>query len=243
MSEQCSYIIAPRKVIPENMRRCAEPATNAGMCKKHFDIANGVTGLDHEILSRPFSMSKDERIQEQADRIKELEAEKQCQWQKQCLGMYGEYDSWNTSCGEDFAIEDEWHETPTKFCSNCGGKTVVIEQQKERVMSEKKEPFDDFDLHDRLDEWDADDQAKIEALLRRIKQLEIDKENLIQDSKDQSDRLTYKIKQLEAEIISNVGIIKKQNKRIATLRKKTKQLEVSLDRANKALRCAKRDVG
>jgi hypothetical protein len=51
------------------------------------------------------------------------EAEKECVWTKCVMGNYGEYDNWSTSCGEDFAIEEEWHETPTEYCSNCGHKT------------------------------------------------------------------------------------------------------------------------
>ena len=47
-----------------------------------------------------------------------------CKWTKTVMNNYGEYDCWATQCGEDFAIEEEWHETPTKFCSNCGGKTI-----------------------------------------------------------------------------------------------------------------------
>ena len=58
------------------------------------------------------------------EHIKELEAEKTCTWKRQKLGTdWDEYDSWGTSCGEDFAIVEEWHDTPTKFCGNCGGKT------------------------------------------------------------------------------------------------------------------------
>ena len=55
--------------------------------------------------------------------IKELEAEKTCTWKRQKLGTdWDEYDSWGTSCGEDFAIVEEWDDTPSKFCGNCGGK-------------------------------------------------------------------------------------------------------------------------
>ena len=58
-------------------------------------------------------------------KIAELEAQqKTCKWTKSVMGNYGEYDNWATECGEDFAIEEEWHEKPTKFCANCGGKTV-----------------------------------------------------------------------------------------------------------------------
>ena len=59
-------------------------------------------------------------------RIAELEAQqKTCTWKRQKLGTdWDEYDSWGTTCGEDFAIVEEWHDKPTKFCSNCGGKTI-----------------------------------------------------------------------------------------------------------------------
>ena len=55
----------------------------------------------------------------------QLEAvkDRECVWTKTIMGNYGEYDCWSTACGEDFAIEEEWHERPTKFCANCGGKT------------------------------------------------------------------------------------------------------------------------
>jgi len=48
-----------------------------------------------------------------------------CIWKKQALGIWDKYDSWSTSCGEDYAIVDEWDETPTKYCCNCGCKTEV----------------------------------------------------------------------------------------------------------------------
>ena len=69
--------------------------------------------------------------QEQQDRIEELEAQvdRTCKWKRQKLGTdWDEYDSWGTSCGEDFAIVEEWHDKITPYCSNCGGK--VIEEQK-----------------------------------------------------------------------------------------------------------------
>ena len=60
-------------------------------------------------------------LQEQVDRT--------CTWKRQKLGTdWDEYDSWGTSCGEDFAIVEEWHDRITPYCSNCGGK--VIEKQK-----------------------------------------------------------------------------------------------------------------
>ena len=59
------------------------------------------------------------------------ERERTCKWTKTVLGLYGEYDDWATECGEDFAIVEEWHETPTKYCSNCGGKTVDTLEQSE----------------------------------------------------------------------------------------------------------------
>ena len=63
--------------------------------------------------------------------VSELEAKANhtCKWQRQLLGTYGDYDSWTTQCGEDFAIEEEWHDTPTKFCANCGGKTVEVSDE------------------------------------------------------------------------------------------------------------------
>lgn len=59
-----------------------------------------------------------------SDMNKELEAEKTCTWTRTCLNYSGfEPDAWSTSCGEDFAIVEEWDDTPSKFCGNCGGKT------------------------------------------------------------------------------------------------------------------------
>ena len=54
----------------------------------------------------------------------------ECEWVKACNSYdpWDEYDSWGTSCGEDFAIVEEWHDKITPYCSNCGGK--VIEEQK-----------------------------------------------------------------------------------------------------------------
>ena len=61
------------------------------------------------------------KLQQQVDRT--------CKWKRQKLGTdWDEYDSWGTSCGEDFAIVEEWHDRITPYCSNCGGK--VIEEQK-----------------------------------------------------------------------------------------------------------------
>ena len=59
----------------------------------------------------------------------ELKQRKTCKWEKASLGYnYYEYDAWSTECGEDFAITEEWHDTPTPFCSNCGGKTIDVTQ-------------------------------------------------------------------------------------------------------------------
>ena len=56
--------------------------------------------------------------------VLEAQVERECIWTRAKLGTdWDEYDSWSTSCGEDFAITEEWHDKPTKFCSNCGGKT------------------------------------------------------------------------------------------------------------------------
>ena len=63
-----------------------------------------------------------------ADHIAELEAQvnRECKWQKQAIGAYAEYDSWATSCGEDYAIMEEWDETPPPYCGHCGGKVVDV---------------------------------------------------------------------------------------------------------------------
>ena len=61
-------------------------------------------------------------LQEQVDR--------ECVWTRvnNSYSCWDEYDAWSTSCGEDYAIEEEWHDKITPYCSNCGGK--VIEEQK-----------------------------------------------------------------------------------------------------------------
>ena len=58
----------------------------------------------------------------------QAQVERTCTWKRQKLGTdWDEYDSWGTSCGEDFAIVEEWHDKITPYCSNCGGK---VEEQK-----------------------------------------------------------------------------------------------------------------
>jgi len=68
----------------------------------------------------------------QDKRIKELQAQvdRECVWTRvnNSYSCWDEYDAWSTSCGEDYAIEEEWHDKITPYCSNCGGK--VIEEQK-----------------------------------------------------------------------------------------------------------------
>lgn len=62
---------------------------------------------------------------------KALEAERDetCKWQHDLISIdsYTEYDSWATSCGETFAILEEWHEKPAKFCLNCGKKVEALD--------------------------------------------------------------------------------------------------------------------
>jgi len=68
---------------------------------------------------------------ELGEQVKELQeqVDRTCTWKRQKLGTdWDDYDSWGTSCGEDFAIVEEWHDRITPYCSNCGGK--VIEEQK-----------------------------------------------------------------------------------------------------------------
>lgn len=66
------------------------------------------------------------------DRIAALET-RTCTWTKSIYGVYGEYDNWATQCGEDYAITEEWHKHPSKFCPNCGGKTVEVVPPKEEL--------------------------------------------------------------------------------------------------------------
>ena len=65
-------------------------------------------------------------------RITELKAQvnRECKWQKQAIGAQWEYDSWATSCGEDYAIMEEWDETPPPYCNHCGGKAVDVTPKK-----------------------------------------------------------------------------------------------------------------
>jgi hypothetical protein len=76
------------------------------------------------------------------DQIKSLQAEntrlreeRTCNWTKTAMSNWndGEYDNWSTQCGEDFAIEEKWHEKPSKFCSNCGGKIVDITPEEDEA--------------------------------------------------------------------------------------------------------------
>ena len=54
----------------------------------------------------------------------EAQRDRVCLWKRQKLGTdcWDEYDSWGTSCGEDYAIEEEWDDKVPNFCNNCGGK-------------------------------------------------------------------------------------------------------------------------
>ena len=53
----------------------------------------------------------------------EAQLDRVCLWKRQKLGTdWDEYDSWGTSCGEDYAIEEEWDDKVPNFCNNCGGK-------------------------------------------------------------------------------------------------------------------------
>ena len=59
-------------------------------------------------------------------RIKELEAplERTCTWKRvnNSYHCWDEYDAWSTSCGKDYAIEEEWDDKIPNYCNNCGGK-------------------------------------------------------------------------------------------------------------------------
>ena len=53
---------------------------------------------------------------------------RKCVWKRHKLGTdWDEYDSWGTSCGEDYAIVEEWDDTPPPFCGHCGGKAIIGE--------------------------------------------------------------------------------------------------------------------
>ena len=87
------------------------------------------------LLSSGYRNSSDKHDQKTADEldaaaehIVKLEAQvnRECKWQKQAIGSYAEYDSWATSCGEDYAIMEEWDETPPPYCGHCGGKAVYV---------------------------------------------------------------------------------------------------------------------
>ena len=56
---------------------------------------------------------------------------RECLWHKQNIGGWDEYDSWGTSCGEDFAIVEEWHEQLPNYCNHCGGKIRLREKENE----------------------------------------------------------------------------------------------------------------
>ena len=68
------------------------------------------------------------KLQFENEELQAQLAAKECVWTKSQIGLglsWDEYDSWSTSCGEDFAIIAPWHENPTPYCSNCGGKTIT----------------------------------------------------------------------------------------------------------------------
>jgi len=93
------------------------------LVRDNADLKQRITELERESIEWANNTGKE--LLKKDKRIKELETEKTCTWKRQKLGMdWDEYDSWATSCGEDFAITEEWHEKPTKYCSNCGGKTI-----------------------------------------------------------------------------------------------------------------------
>jgi hypothetical protein len=85
---------------------------NQAMYAEHSETADEVMGR-----------SNNDKLISLADHI-----ERECVWTKTIMGNYGEYDCWATECGEDFAIEEEWHENPTTYCAHCGGKTVATEE-------------------------------------------------------------------------------------------------------------------
>ena len=63
-------------------------------------------------------------LQEQVDR--------ECVWTRvnNSYSCWDEYDAWSTSCGEDYAIEEEWDDKVPNFCGNCGGKAKEALEQK-----------------------------------------------------------------------------------------------------------------
>lgn len=52
------------------------------------------------------------------------ELERECIWTRvnNSNHCWDEYDAWSTSCGEDYAIEEEWDDKVPNYCNNCGGK-------------------------------------------------------------------------------------------------------------------------
>lgn len=62
------------------------------------------------------------------DKVTELETqlERKCIWTRvnNSHHCWDKYDAWSTSCGEDFAIEEEWDDKVPNFCNNCGGKAI-----------------------------------------------------------------------------------------------------------------------
>ena len=81
-----------------------------------------------QATAQPLSPKHSNLMFEARRRIVALEAQinRECKWQKQAIGSYAEYDSWATSCGEDYAIMEEWDETPPPYCGHCGGKVVDV---------------------------------------------------------------------------------------------------------------------
>lgn len=93
-----------------------------------YDANEIITSLGEWIYGADETESDQQLLKDAVRLIKQLQqqVERECVWTKTVMGIYGEYDNWATSCGEDFAITEEWHEKPTPFCSNCGGKAVIV---------------------------------------------------------------------------------------------------------------------
>jgi hypothetical protein len=79
----------------------------------------------------------DSRAWTSEQRIKELKAQldRECIWTRvnNSYHCWDVYDAWSTSCGEDYAIEEEWDDKVPNFCNNCGGKAVeaILEKDDE----------------------------------------------------------------------------------------------------------------
>ena len=96
---------------------------------RHDEVAKLLKGNFYEI---GMSVGKTTLTDTQHDRgllLKDntrlqAQLERECIWTRvnNSYHCWDGCDAWSTSCGEDYAIEEEWDDKVPNFCNNCGGK-------------------------------------------------------------------------------------------------------------------------